>query len=472
MFGKKKKLVLWVKTASVEVYSQKTKNNFISIDCNLYKEGIDFELSTLKEYLLKEKLESITVLLGEDTVVTKSFVYDAKTDNIDKEEVVKLAHSSVNFELDSENVEFYLLKTPNKTIIRCELYNKSKFSILRANLAKLALTVRVFYLPLSSTLAKAISNFYQEEYFLLYPTDKSEYTLLLAKNDLVYLSNKLKGVNPDLQKIINYSNLYFDKTIERLFFPKDLPLEYKANEKLEKADFIESQLAQNLKYPENLPLPVLGAFMSGEKSAKISHMNIATMPDKPTTPATAKKSPLPLIIVFSLTAIIVSTIVYFALNRGSSETPTPVANISTSPSPSVEATIPTEKPTPTLPEVNKKLKIQILNATDINGQAAKVKSALMELGFKDITTGNSKEKITQNEIRTKKKLSELESYFSTAMADSFPATFSAKLSDTGSFDVVMIIGTDLSKSTSTKMDTTSPTEEPTAEPTAEETLAP
>lgn len=468
MFGKKKKLVLWAKNASVEIYSIANKNNATVIDCNLYKEGVDFELATLKDYLLHEKPDLITVLLGEDTVVTKSFVYDAKTDNIDKQEVIKLAHSSVNFELDPESAEFSLLKIPDKTIIRCELYNKLKFNVLQTNLSKLSLPARITYSPLSSALARSVSNFYQEEYFLLYPTDKNDYTLLLAKGDLVYLSNKLKGTHPDLQKIINYSNLYFDKTVNRLFFPKDLSLEYKANDQLEKADFVESQLAKNLKYPENLPLPILGAFLSGEKSVNITHMNIATMPDKPTTPASTKKSLLPLIIVFGLTAIIVSGIVYFALNRGSADNSSTLAQVS--PSPASEASVPTEAPIPTLPEVNKKLKIQVLNATEINGQAAKIKSALMELGFKDIATGNSKEKITSNEIRTKKKLAELESYFTSAMAESFPATFSATLSDSGTFDVVMIIGSDLSNPITQKAK--APTEEPSAEPTAEETATP
>lgn len=492
LFGKPKKLVIIPKSETVEVYTDKETNNFSSFPLSLYKENAPVDLLPLNEYLKAEKPGHVIVLLTEDVMVTKSFVYDTKSTTIDKQEVLKLAQDTVGFEIDQDNVEFALNQTGPKTIIQSDLFHSTKFKLLESNLVKLAnLPDKVEYLSYARAIARVINNFYKQEYFSIYTYNKDEHVLFLAKGDNLFLTNKLKGTHPEIQKIINYSNLYFDKTINRLFHPKNTILEYKVQAGLEKAEFEESSIATQLKFAPNLPVPAVGAFMPGESKTKaisrpvqtakveapspviltpkpevitpqpqvaplsLSSLSTPSVADTTFLPADKKnstkgsRSPLPIFLAILATALLVSGLVWYVYNRDSStadDAPTPTS------SPQVT---PTAEPTPkpTLAPVNKALKIQVLNATDISGQAASIKEQLLKLGFKTVTTGNASAKSTENLIRVKKKYAEMEEFFVQEMA-SFPATFQATLPETNASDIIITIGTDLSGSTTNPTTTT------------------
>ncbi len=506
LFGKPKKLVIIPKSDTVDVYTDKDVNNFLSFPLNLYKETADIDLLPLNEHLKTEKPGQVIVLLTEDVMVTKSFVYDVKSTTIDKQEVLKLAQDTVNFEIDLDNIEFVLNQSGAKTIIQADLFHNPRFKLLEANLVKLTnLPDKVEYLSYARSIARVINNFYKQEYFSIYTYNKDEHVLFLAKGDNLFLTNKLKGTHPEIQKIINYSNLYFDKTINRLFHPKNTSLEYKSQAGLEKAEFEESSIASQLKFAPNLPVPAIGAFMASSTKPK----TIAKSPEGPkpsaptptilvkpevvakvqapvaplslstlTTPSSAdstfnptdqknvgkrSRSPLPIFLAILATAILVSVLVWYVYNRDSA-TPEDIATVTPTPqvSPTAEPT-----PKPTLAPVNKALKFQVLNGTDISGQAALIKEKLLKLGFKTVTTGNAPAKATSNSIKVKKKYAELEEYFKQEMSF-FDADFQATLSDTNTSDVVMTIGSDLSSSDTTKPET--PTKKPSPAETNDGTV--
>ncbi len=489
LFAKNKKLVLLPKTATTELYLDATSNNHLSLSFSLTKESQTTDLNQIDSYLKSQKPEEVVVLLSEEVMVTKSFVYDTKTTTIDKKEVIKLAHDVVSFELDLDNVEYSLEQTPQKTIIHADLFHKTKFQALERNLQSLQyLPAKVTYLSLARAATKAVSNFYQQEYFLLYPYDNDENTLILAKGSEVYATSKVKSQHPDLNKHINYSNLYFDKPIRRLFSPKGHKIEYKAPEDLETAEFEEVSLATQLKKPVNFTLPIIGAFLSTTVKNMVKKTIVKPVATEATPPVATAPPPLPtmnntgafepdinlssskrntkpIIFVFLGTLLLVAGLVWFVFNRDNASKQT--AN--TSPTPVEEISgVPTEEPTvaPTLPPINKKLKFQVLNATDINGQAATVKEKLVGLGFADVATGNSKDEVTESMIKAKKAYSNLEAYFNQKLTVLGQATFSADLPESSKYDVVITIGTDLSKADSAPTKTTTSSISPSAEPSS------
>jgi hypothetical protein len=157
-----------------------------------------------------------------------------------------------------------------------------------------------------------------------------------------------------------------------------------------------------------------------------------------------KKNILPLIAVFVFTAALASVIIWFVLNRNSSTNlENPSNNNQETVVPTSEA-LPTDTPTPTPAEISKTIKLQVLNATDINGQAATLKEKLSTLGFKNIAVGNSKEKLTTNKIQLKPSQASAQAYFESALGSYFPATFTTDLKESSTYDVVLMIGTDLS----------------------------
>ena len=169
-----------------------------------------------------------------------------------------------------------------------------------------------------------------------------------------------------------------------------------------------------------------------------------------------KKNVLPIIIVFIVTAAIASAILWFVTKRSASNTPieTPISDV-TPTAEVAQTTLPTSAPVPTATAVSKKIKIEVLNATDINGQAAKVKAELATLGFTSVTVGNSSEKATENEIRLKAASSSSSAYFKQNLKSFEDAKITTL--KTGTYDVVIVIGSDLgSGSTSTA----NPTPEP------------
>ncbi len=179
-----------------------------------------------------------------------------------------------------------------------------------------------------------------------------------------------------------------------------------------------------------------------------------------------KKNILPLVAVFVLTASLASVAIWYALNRGDQSQPS-TANVT----PTEIPVYPTEAPTPTPVPIDKKIKIQVLNATSINGQAATLKEKLVGLGFTNITVGNSNEKVDGNEIRLKSSLSDASEYFVQSMPY-FPASISAELKDTSNYDVVFVIGSDLNNPSPASMGDSPPSSQAETTPTVKATPTP
>lgn len=459
----KAKSVIWVKSKSVDVYFDREDDNVFNIDINLLTLHTAEELAPLVNFIKQHHLLECPILIGDDVIITKSFIYDSVIAQIDKKEVIGLAESSIPLKIDPEYIEYELIPLPEKTIIRATIYDKAKMEALKANLVTLSLKPSAFK-SVSSSISHIISGFYTGQYFLVYPLSKNEYTLFLADKNKVYLTATLKGPSLDVQKIINYAGLYFSEPINKIFIPGTIELELNATSELDKTPYNESQIAKEAKKAGNIPLPVIGLF-SGIIDTRINNSI-----QKPKSMEN-KKNYLPIIAVFIITAAIASVAIWYFLNRNKSadmnealvENITPVEE-------------PTATPTIAIVEVKKDLKIQVLNATSINGQAATVKEMLTKLGFTSVAVGNAKDDVDGNEIRLSAKNASASSYFKAKLPD-FPAEFT-ELSATSAYDAVFVIGTDLktgasSSPTPTKITTpaattsgtTTPTSKPSATPT-------
>lgn len=141
-----------------------------------------------------------------------------------------------------------------------------------------------------------------------------------------------------------------------------------------------------------------------------------------------KKNISPITTVLIFTATITLVFFWFILDRGKT-----LDSIATE----------VIEPTPTTIEINKSIKIQILNATKIDGQADTVKEMLANLGFTDITLSNAKPKVTKNFIHLKPTVTFASSYFQSRLYSQFPAAYTIDLKETETYDAVFIIGTDL-----------------------------
>lgn len=430
----KPKVILWPKAKSVEVYIDRKENNTLSFDLNLWEKCSESDLKSLSVFLKEKKIISCSVLIPDDVVFTKAFIYDSQITQIDKKEVIGLAESFLHFKIDEDSIEYKLVQDDKKTIIQSSIFDRKKMDFLKENLASLNLKIECFK-PVSASIASVINTFFNKEFFLIYSLNSNEYTLILAKGDSVYLTSNLKGSSLDIQKIINYSNLYFSEKTTKLFLPKDRNIEIISTTKLEETNFDESQIAREFNKPSNLPLPVLGAII-----VKSFYSDTNLTPKK--TNMENKKNILPVIAVFITTAAIVSVIIWFVVNKNNASK-TEIEEAMITPTEEVTPTeIPT--PTPTIAEISKELKLQVLNATDINGQAATIKAKLTDLGFENIAVGNSKEKVTGNVVRLKPSLATASAYFESKLATDFPAEYSTDLKETSTYDVVFIIGTNLS----------------------------
>lgn len=457
----KPKVVFWPKDKSLEIYIDKKENNHFTLDINLWQENSDKDLESLTNYLSQNKINECSVLLPDDVILTKSFIYDTKIDQIDKKEVIGLAESFVPFKIDPESINYTLIQETNKTIIQSTIFDVSKMAVLRNNLTKLSLQINNFT-SVSSAISKVLSHIYTNQFFLIYPLNDNEYTLLLSKNNIVYLTNNFKGSSLDIQKTINYSNLYFSTPANKVYYPENKDLEIITTAEIEKTSYNESQIAQNLNKSANLPLPVLGEFsVIINNPQDINSSGVKKMNNK--------KNILPIIAVLIFTAALVSFIVYFVSSKNSEDTDKTTQDIT--PTTIVENTI-ESTPTPmvTLAEVDKDIKIQVLNATDINGQAATIKSKLISLGFENVTVGNASANATENSVQAKTK--EVASYFESNLGDFFAGEYTSDLKSSSTYDVVFTIGTDLSKSSSSVKTTVTPTKTATATPTKKVTATP
>jgi len=456
----KPKLVLWPKSKTVDLYLDRKENNTFSFDLNLWQDLSPKDLEPLALYLNQNRFSSASILIPDDIIITKSFTYDSKIDSIDKKEVISLASNFVTFQIDPNSLEYKLSQENNKTIIQAFIYDKPKMDILKANLGKVGLS-SFFIKSVSAAISTVISSIYKQEFFLVYPLNDQEYTLLLSKDNSVYLTVNVKGPSLDIQKIVNYSNFYFSSVTKKIYLPSDKEIEINTTTEMDKTIFNEPQIAQSFSRSSNLPLPVLGE-LYGLNSNNAAIINAPA--DNINLPIKKmeknKKNILPLVAVFIFTAALASVIIWVVLNRNASTTD--VENIEeTSEITETVAPIETPIPTPTIAEISKDIKIQVLNATDINGQAATLKATLVALGFTNVTVGNATGTATENSVSVK--AASTSAYFDSKLVTDFPATYTTDLKATSAFDAVFTIGTDLSTGASVTSKVT-PTVTKTATP--------
>lgn len=458
----KSKVVLWPKDDSIEIYLDQSDNNFFSFETDLWSEQSEDNLRNLATFFKQNKVSEVYVLLNDNYVITKTFIYDSVVTKLDPAEVITLAKDSIDFKISPESVTFDLESENNRTLVRTRIFNQDKFQTLTTNLQKLGLKVLDFE-TVSSSVIKLYSNFDSGQYFFFYSLNTHDYVAILSNKGNVYLTSIIKKTLPELKKLLNYASAYFNN--------KE-PLQY-----LPDTNYNEAEICQRFQKASNFPLPVLTFFVGTNKPASAPATAIikpVSTPTPVTTPVSAiietptitttptptpaptvidsisnpppmennKKSLLPIIAVFIVTAIVASVIVWFILNQNKNTelTPggeTPAENISTTPEI-------TQAPIPTVAEISKSLKIQVLNATEINGQAATIKASLTKLGFTSVTTGNGKEAATGNQIQLKKGVAP--DYFLQNVTEFATATTS-ELPTTSTYDVVFIIGVDLKTGT-------------------------
>jgi hypothetical protein len=321
----------------------------------------------------------------------------------------------------------------------------------------------ISYESVSQAIANVISQKNSGEYFLVYPTFANEFLLLLAAGNSVYLTAIIKGKDLEIQKLINYSKLYFPNIVTKFYVPTDIASTIISTTPLEKVLYTESSFATEFKKTSNLPLPAVGMLIS-----KGTQPVIINSPDtnSPSSKMENKKNILPFIAVFVVTAALASMIIWFVLNKNSDNAPENPVISEPTPMSTIEE-LPTSTPIPTVADISKKIKLQVLNATDINGQAAVLKEKLTNLGFTSIAVGNSKEKFTENKLQIKESQATASAYFVQELAGFFDVVPTTDLAETSTYDAVFYIGTKL-----TADSTTTVPSETTVAPTAKVTVKP
>jgi len=410
-------IIFWPKADNLNIYFAKSEDNLISFEMNLWVEQSAEEIARLATFLKNKKITNASVLIDDNVVFTRSFVYDEKVTTVALDEVVTLAKGTAPFEIVPSQVTYEVVPQGEKSLIQTRIFDQTKLSPLLKNLG--ALNLKLSYFALSEALIKLFDHFYDKPYFIIYPLE-SDYLVTLGFGGKVYLTSIVKKTLIDIKKIINYSSAYFGSQATKIFLPSALESVFDIPE-IEKTVYIDSQVVIDLKLPSNLPLPVAGIIDS---------------------PMENKKNILPIIAVALFTAIIAAVIVYFALNQNSKPgdvTDPKVAMITPIPT-EVIATTPT--PVVTVAEPSKTLKLQVLNATDISGQAAVIKEKLTKLGFTSVNVGNATQAATENSIQIKSSLSSSSAYFTGKISDFATATIT-DLKANSTYDVVFIIGTDL-----------------------------
>jgi len=430
----KPKVVLWPKKDSLEIYFDKTDNNTLSFETDLWQAQSEASLQNLANFFQKNNISEVYVILDDTYVITKTFIYDSVIATLDPNEVVTLAKDSVDFKISPEAVTFDLEPDNERTLVRTRIFNQEKFLLLTTNLEKLGLKVLDFE-TLSSAVAKLYAHFDNGQHFFFYPINTHDYVAILSNKGHVYLTSIIKKTLPELKKLLNYSQAFFNNSKPTQYFPGE--------------NYNESELCQRFQKASNLPLPVLSFFVGTAKpnTAIIKPTEpLIDLPQSQISMENNKKNILPIIAVFLITILITAAIVWFVLNQNNKNTEinTPAGN-SLPETSEISAPVVSQAPTPTLAEISKTLKIQVLNATDINGQAATIKTQLTSLGFTSIATGNSAKKETTNQIQAKKEIAT--DYFLQKIPQ-FSESTVTELSATSSYDLIFIIGTDL-KATST-----------------------
>jgi len=467
---RKSDLVVWPKNHSVEIFINRKDNNHFVFEFDLWQPLIDSDIKSLHSFFKPLSIKNVFWILGDDVVVTRSFIYESSIENINKDEISAMMAGSVDFEIDKNLLSYKLEQNKDKTIIRVNLVDGKKIDILKNNLTRLGLKI-TDYQVLSSLITNTVSQFYQDTYSIIYPLDAPQYLFILSQGTKIYLTDIIKGVSLDIKKKINYSELYFDQICQKLFLPSDFTVELKISDKIEKNPFDESKISSKFTQSSNFPLPVISFFNKDlysqiQKTTDIIKVpqldNVSTKPVKMIEEKKAK-NPILIFIVFIISLLVVSGILWAIFNKPKGDVVSPSGDNPQSQdiSPVVE---PTDIPTPSpAAELDKDLKIRVLNATEVNGQAATVKTSLTSLDFTDITVGNSSESLSRNVIRYKADLVSVPAYMKQNLPGFADALYEAILEDTDTYDIVILIGEDLSQSAPASVS-------PTATPTEEETL--
>lgn len=467
-FFSKPNVVVWPQATNVNIYLDRSENNIFSLDINLWKPLSDSDKLALKTQLDQLKIDTITILVPDDVVYTKSFIYDTEITTIDKNEVIGLAKSFISFKIYPECLNYTLISSAGKTIIQAKIFDKNKISVLESNLESLQLK-SIAYESVSQSIANIISKKTTGEYFLIYPSADNEFLLLLASNNSVYLTAIIKGKDLEIQKLINYSKLYFPSLVTKIYITSDLASSIISTTPLEKISYSDAGIATEFKKTSNLPLPVIGMLVSKTTQPVIINSSDTNSPQ---SKMENKKNILPFIAVFVVTAALASIIIWFVLNKNSESVPENTVINEPTPVSTIEE-LPTSTPIPTVADISKKLKLQVLNATDINGQAAVLKEKLTNLGFTSVAVGNSKEKFTENKLQIKETQATASAYFVQELAGFFDVVPTTDLAETSAYDAVFYIGTKLvsdSTTTAPSETTVAPTAKVTAKVTAKPTV--
>lgn len=451
-FFKKPSVCIWPKNHSLEIFIDRTEKNHFVFEFDLWQKISDQDASSLHDFFKTIPSKNIYLLLPDEVSTIKSFTYESSIESLNKDEVIAMLSAVVSFKIDPDHISYKLEDSDNKTIIRASATDSQKIDILHQNLEKIGIQIKD-YKPVSLSTINTVSQFYDKTFSLIYPLDPPQYLFILAKDKKIFLTDTIKGVSLDIKKKINYSKLYFGKISDKLFLPSDFKTDLKVGEKIEINPFDESKISTKLGKSSNFPLPVLSFFDSNLykqinqttdiiKLSKLENIEskVPKMEDK------KNKSPLIILLVFIASLSIVSAVLWLLLNKQGGSIVSP-SSANLTPSPATSPTIQPPTPTPVL-EVNldKDLKIKVLNATDINGQASKVKNDLVDLEFSSISVGNSTEDVTQNTIRYKSSIDGVSNYFSKNLTSFQNAIFEDTLEETDTYDIIIIIGQDLSAS--------------------------
>jgi len=463
---KKPSVCIWPKSHSLEIFIDRKENNHFVFEFDLWQSLSDQDATSLHNFFKTISSKNVFLLLPEEVVTTKSFTYESSIDSLTKDEIVAMLSSVINFKVDPDYLMYKLEDSGSKTIIRVSVVDSLKIDILKVNFEKIGIKI-TDYQSISSSIVNTISQFYDKTYSLIYPTDPPQYLFILSKNNKIFLTDTIKGVSLDIKKKINYSKLYFGKSAEKLFIPSDFQTDLKVGEKVEKNPFDEAKISSKLGKSTNLPLPVLSFFDTTlHKQIKqtadiIKITKLESFQNKvPKMEDKKKKNPLVILLVFIASLSIVSAILWFLLNKqdGSIVSPTSKNQTPTSQDQIIPTQAPTATPQPVV-DLAKDLKIRVLNATDINGQAATLKSELVDLDFEDISVGNSSQALTKNTVKYKVSIEGVEGYVTANLASFSQADFDDSLKDTDTYDIIFLIGQDLSTEESVQEPTETPAEE-------------
>jgi len=125
----KPKAVLWVKRKSVNLYFDRKENNVFNWDLNLFEPHSVEDLAPLTAFLNQQGLKEGVVLVDDDVIITKSFIYDSVIKTIEKKEVISLAESFIPFKIDPQYLNY--VQEQIRLLFELLLVTRSKWKFLK-----------------------------------------------------------------------------------------------------------------------------------------------------------------------------------------------------------------------------------------------------------------------------------------------------------------------------------------------------